>query len=90
MSKSFSLRSQRIELRTKPEIKAIIERAAQLRHTTVSAFMLESALQQARAELMDAESLLLNEGDRDRFFNALASPPEPNESLRKLFQDNPG
>lgn len=88
MSRAISLRNQRIELRTKPEIKAIIERAAQLRNTTVSAYMLESALQKARTDLKDAETLLLNEEDRDIFFKALAAPPEPNESLRGIFKDS--
>lgn len=88
MSRAISLRNQRIELRTKPEIKAIIERAAQLRNTTVSAYMLESALQKARTDLKDAETLLLNEEDRDTFFKALSAPPEPNDSLRGLFQDS--
>ncbi len=86
MSKTTSVRSERIELRTKPEIKMVIERAAQLRHTTISAYLLESGLQKAQADLRETESLVLNEEDRNLFFSLLGSPPEPNAALRSLFQ----
>ena len=86
MSKPMPVRSERIELRAKPEIKTLIERAAQLRHTTISAYLLESGLQKAQADLRDMETLVLNMDDRDLFFTLLNSPPEPNAALRSLFQ----
>jgi hypothetical protein len=47
MSQTTTVRTERIELRAKREIKSIIERAAQLRHTTISAYFLETALHRA-------------------------------------------
>lgn len=86
MSQTTTVRTERIELRAKREIKSIIERAAQLRHTTISAYLLETALEKAKSDLRDTETLKLNEDDRDRFFAALSSPPEPNPALQALFQ----
>ena len=84
---SRSLRRERIDLRANPEVKAIIERAAQLHHTTLSAYLLSAALQQAKADLQETETLLLNEEDRSLFYQALAKPPQPNEALRALLQE---
>jgi len=88
MSRASSTRTERIELRTKPEVKSIIERAAQLRHTTLSAYLLESALQKAQDDLKETETLVLNEADRDLFFSSLNAPPKPNGALRALFQSD--
>jgi uncharacterized protein (DUF1778 family) len=87
MPKTALVRSERIELRTKPEVKSVIEQAARLRHTTLSAYLLESALQKAQDDLRKAETLVLNANDRDLFFSLISSPPAPNAALRSLFQD---
>ena len=87
MPKSATMRSERIDVRTVPEVKALIERAALLRHTSVSAYLLDSALEKAKAELRAIEMLSLRDADRDRFFSALVSPPEPNAALKKLFAE---
>ncbi len=84
-SRMATVRNERIDIRAKAEVKAVIERAAQLKHTSVSAYLLDSALEKATADLRAAESLILGDADRDRFFAALENPPEPNEALRKLF-----
>jgi uncharacterized protein (DUF1778 family) len=70
-----------------PEIKHLIERAAQLAHTTVSAYLLDAALQKAKDDLKESETLVLSETDREAFFSALANPPKPNAALKGLFQD---
>lgn len=90
MAKATLLRSERIELRTKPEVKSILERAAQLRHTTLSAYLLESALQKAQDDLRQTETLLLNEQDRDLFFSLINAPPAPNAALTALFKGSQG
>jgi len=86
MPKATLLRSERIELRTKPEVKSVIERAAQLRHTTLSAYLLESALQKAQDDLRQTETLLLTEQDRNLFFSLINTPPAPNAALKALFK----
>lgn len=86
MPRTIAVRSERIELRARPEIKSIIERAAQLHHTTISAYLLDSALQKAKTDLAETETLLLNAEDRDRFFALMSAPPHPNAALRSLFK----
>lgn len=81
-------RSKRIELRVEPEVKALIERAAHLRHATLSAYLLESAVAKAHADLKETETLTLSGVDRDRFFSLLTAPPKPNPALRSLFEDS--
>jgi uncharacterized protein (DUF1778 family) len=85
MPKATTVRSERIDIRTDTEAKAVIERAAQLRHTSISAYLLDSALEKANAELRAIETVSLRDADRDTFFAALSAPPEPNAALRKLF-----
>jgi uncharacterized protein (DUF1778 family) len=85
MPKTIAVRSERIDLRTNSEVKALIERAAQLRNTTLSSYLLDSALQKAKEDLQETETILLREADRDLFFLALMSPPSPNAALRGLF-----
>ena len=87
MSTTATTRSERIDLRTNSEVKSIIERAAQLRHTTISAYLLDSALQKAIQDIRETETLLIHDSDREMFFSALANPPEPNEALYALFGD---
>jgi uncharacterized protein (DUF1778 family) len=52
-------RSERIDIRMDAEVKAVIERAAQLRHTSISAYLVDSALEKAKAELRAMETLSL-------------------------------
>lgn len=75
----------RINIRTTPEAKAMIERAAALMGTTVSAFMIQNAYEAAQRLVADWETVTLSDRDRDAFLSALDHPPEPNEALRRLM-----
>jgi len=75
----------RINIRTTLEAKAMIERAAALMGTTVSAFMIQNAYEAAQRLVADWESVTLSDRDRDAFLSALDHPPEPNEALRRLL-----
>jgi uncharacterized protein (DUF1778 family) len=85
--KMNSTKMKRVDLRITQEGKTLIERAAQLKHTTVSAYMLESALQRAREEIDSLERIHLQDADWDVFYAALTNPPEPNQALINLFKD---
>jgi uncharacterized protein (DUF1778 family) len=80
--------SPRIELRAKREVKELIERAAAAVHKTVSAYLLDIAVVQAREDIRRAETLILDDAERAVFFSALSDPPKPNKALRELFQQN--
>lgn len=80
------IKTERIELRTIPEIKVKIERAARLMHKTLTEYLLDSAIQKANNDLKENESIALNNNDRDLFFSLLINPPKPNKALRGLFK----
>ncbi|MEW6037799.1 MAG: DUF1778 domain-containing protein [Pseudomonadota bacterium] len=77
--------SARISLRTSPEAKALIERAAAMMGTTVSGFMLQNAYEAARRIVADNDTLLLSQQAFEAFVTACENPEEPNEALRALM-----
>ena len=77
--------SARINLRTSPEAKALIERAAALMGTTVSGFMLQNAYEAARRVVSDHDTIVLSQRDFEAFIAACENPAEPNEALRRLM-----
>ncbi|MEO5658948.1 MAG: DUF1778 domain-containing protein [Polaromonas sp.] len=78
--------SARINLRTSPEAKALIERAAAVMGSTVSSFMLQNAYEAALRLVAQQDVLTLSDRDRDAFLNALENPPEPNRALIDLMR----
>ena len=77
--------SARINMRTSPEAKALIERAAAIMGSTVSSFMLQNAYEAARRIVSDNDTLTLSQADFERFIAACENPAQPTEALRKLM-----
>jgi uncharacterized protein (DUF1778 family) len=77
--------SARINLRTSPEAKALIERAAAIMGSTVSSFMVQNAYEAARRIVADKDTLMLSQQAFDAFAAACDNPPEPTEALVKLM-----
>ena len=76
------VRSKRLEFRATPEQKRRIERAAQLRGTSVTDFVVNK-LQEAALEIVqETESIRLREEDRKVFFNELIHPPAPSRNTK--------
>jgi uncharacterized protein (DUF1778 family) len=69
-----TVKMKRLDLRITGEGKTLIERAAQLKHTTISAYMLESARQKAREEIDSLERIHLQDTEWDVFYAALVNP----------------
>lgn len=78
--------SARINLRTSPEAKALIERAAAIMGSTVSSFMLQNAYEAALRLVAQQDVITLSDRDRDVFLNALENPPEPTQALIELMR----
>ncbi len=78
--------SARINLRTSPEAKALIERAAAIMGSTVSGFMLQNAYEAARKVVAGQDIITLSDRDRDAFLSALENPPEPTQALIDLMR----
>lgn len=81
-----SIQLDRINLRTTHETKTIIEQAAELMGTSLSAFMLSHAYEAARRVINEQQLLVLSNRDRDAFVAALENPPKPNQALRDLLK----
>ena len=77
-----SRKEERLEARVTPAQKRLIERAAALRGTSVTEFVVASAQEAARSAIKDFEVLSLREEAREVFINAILNPPAPNEAAR--------
>jgi uncharacterized protein (DUF1778 family) len=71
----------RVELRLKPEDKAVLARAAALERLDLTSFILRAALPQAQTVISEAETLRLTERDSLRVLDLLENPPEPSARL---------
>lgn len=80
--------SARINLRTSPEAKALIERAAAMMGSTVSSFMLQNAYEAASRLIAQQEVLTLSDRDRNAFLHALENPPKPTPALIDLMHSS--
>ena len=72
---------ERIDLRTSPEIKALIARAAATSGVSLSAFLITSAQEQAKRVLAESETLTLSPSDWTAFFAALDNADQSRPKL---------
>ncbi|HXX19064.1 MAG TPA: DUF1778 domain-containing protein [Candidatus Acidoferrum sp.] len=75
-------RVERVEIRATPEQKRHLERAAEIRGTTLTGFILNEAHEAAMAAINEFEFVQLRNEDRRVFVEALLNPPKPNDALR--------
>jgi uncharacterized protein (DUF1778 family) len=76
----------RVELRLKPEDKAVLARAAAIERLDLTSFILRSALPRAKELISDSETLQLSERDSLLILNLLENPPEPTEHLIRALK----
>ena len=77
-----SRKQERLEARIAPNQKRLIERAAALRGTTVTEFVLLSAQEAAAKTIHESEVLNLREDAREVFVKAVLNPAAPNDAAR--------
>ena len=75
-------KKERLEARVTPDQKRLIERAAELRGTTVTDFVVASAQQAAAETIRDFESVKLRHEAREVFVQALLNPAPPNAAAK--------
>lgn len=73
--------NERIDLRTSPEIKELIVRAASTAGMSVSAFLLGSAQEKAKQILAENETITLSARDWNAFAKALDNTEKPRPKL---------
>jgi uncharacterized protein (DUF1778 family) len=74
--------NKRMQLRVRPEQKATLMRAAALRNTDLTDFIVQLALREAKTVIEEAERISLSERDSLLVLNLLENPPAPNAKLR--------
>ncbi|HEX6006184.1 MAG TPA: DUF1778 domain-containing protein [Burkholderiales bacterium] len=79
------VKSARLEARIKPELRALIQRAADLEGRKVSEFVTDALQHAAQQAIADAHVLRLSIADQELFAKALLAPPEPAPALRRAF-----
>jgi uncharacterized protein (DUF1778 family) len=79
-------KGERLEARVTPAQKRLIERAAALRGTSVTEFVVASAQTAAANAIKDSEMLGLRDEAREVFINAVLNPPAPNQAVRTAAQ----
>jgi len=75
-------KEERLEARVTPAQKHLIERAAALRGTSVTEFVVASAQEAATSTIKDFDVLHLRDQAREVFINAVLNPPAPNDAAR--------
>ena len=85
MSAITSNESSRINLRTSADAKAMIERAAALMGTTVSAFMLQNTYKTTHHIISNYNTLILTQRDFKAFTSSVEKPHKPKTTLHKLM-----
>jgi uncharacterized protein (DUF1778 family) len=82
MASKATQRIERVEIRATSEQKRLLERAAEIRGTTLTGFILNQAQEAATATIQEFELLELRNEDRRLFVETLLNPPKPNNALR--------
>ena len=79
-------KTTRLDLRVRPDVKKIIEQAAEALGVSTTDFASAALVHEAQAVLEKHHRITLNNADRDRFLHALASEEEPNAALTQAAQ----
>ena len=74
-------KAERLQIRVDPTEKRLLERAAEVSHLSVSAFVLQSAAAQAAAVLADRQLIVLSAEAAAAFGEALEAPAAVNRRL---------
>lgn len=78
-------RSARLGLRATPEQEAVLRRAADVAHKSLTDFILDSACLAAEQTLLDQRLFMVSGEQYRALMDLLDQPDQPNEGLRDLF-----
>ena len=80
-------KTERLDLRLTPEARRILQQAARERHTTISQFVLDSALRSANSILAERSRIFLNAEQWMAFQEALDGPPRRHPRMERLLNE---
>lgn len=81
-----SAKRDTLNVRIKPELRSLIDRAAQLLGKNRTDFVLDAARHAAEDALLDRTIFVLDPKAYSEFLARLDAPPRPNERLRRSLQ----
>lgn len=82
---SATSRSARLGLRATPEQEAVLRRAADVAHKSLTDFILDSACLAAEQTLLDQRLFVVPGGQYQALMDLLERPAQDNDGLRDLF-----
>jgi uncharacterized protein (DUF1778 family) len=82
-----SQRSDKIDIRISPAAKRILQEAARERHTTISQFVIDSALSTAQDVLAERARIALDTPQWEAFVTALDAPTERHPRMERLLKE---
>ena len=78
-------RSARLGLRATPQQDAVLRRAAEVSHKSMTDFILDSAYQAAEQTLLDQRLFVVTGSQSQAFLDLLDRPEQDNAGLKDLF-----
>jgi uncharacterized protein (DUF1778 family) len=82
---SATTRSARLGLRTTPQQEAVLRRAADVAHKSLTDFILDSACQAAEQTLLDQRLFMVSGSQYQALMDLLEHPTQDSDGLRDLF-----
>lgn len=67
--------------------KEILTKAAEINGCSLTALIVQAAIDKARDILQNHQSIVLSAKDWDSFIDTLENPPQPNEALKSALKD---
>lgn len=86
VSERHNAKRDTLNLRIKPEVRGLIDRAAAMMGKTRTAFVLEAARHAAEDALLDRTEFTVSAKAYAEFLERLDSPPQPNERLHRSIK----
>ena len=83
---AVAVKDSRVDFRVSDVQRSLLKRAAEIKHLSLSSYILSSSIKQAELDIAENEMLILSNRDRDLVMSALENPPEPNEALKGMFK----
>ncbi len=80
-------RSGKLDIRISPEAKRVLQEAARERHTTISQFVIDSALNSAHEVLAERTRIGLNAEQWKAFLRALDAPAQRHPRMERLLKE---
>lgn len=80
-------RDLNLNIRVTAQQKQVIAQAAQLKHTTISNFVLEQAYEAAQATVLEQRHITLSDAQWKTFCDTLEAAPREYPRLRKLLTE---